>query len=95
MYESYTDILYNLYELIPIGGYFICDDCPDIKNAQRACDDFRSRHAIDDRVVEMPVPELWKLHSSTPMGTYWRKAKDVKVDYDFYVSWNKTRHFNA
>ena len=27
MFESYYDILYNLYELIPVGGWFVCDDC--------------------------------------------------------------------
>ena len=27
MFESFYDILYNLYEFVPVGGWFVCDDC--------------------------------------------------------------------
>merc|ERR1712070_1050594 len=27
MYESYLDILFNMYDRLSVGGFFICDDC--------------------------------------------------------------------
>merc|ERR1719242_1464811 len=51
MFESYYDILYNLYEFVPVGGYFICDDCPAIPEAQRAIETFRESHGITDQLV--------------------------------------------
>merc|ERR1712083_1164355 len=30
MLESYFDILFNLYDYLPIGGFLICDDCPEV-----------------------------------------------------------------
>mmetsp|Transcript_122434 Transcript_122434/g.222656 ORF Transcript_122434/g.222656 Transcript_122434/m.222656 type:complete len:347 (-) Transcript_122434:155-1195(-) len=85
MYESYMDILYNLYDSIAAGGYFICDDCPTIPEAQRAIDDFRAHHGISS--------PFQTIHSH--MGLFWQKEKtSSSVDYDWYLKWNATRIFN-
>lgn len=86
MYESFTDILYNLYEFIPVGGYFICDDCPGIRAAQKAIDDFRSLHHITD--------PMHKVEGSVA-GRYWRKSTATPVNYTYYLQWNATRAFRA
>jgi len=87
MYESYMDILYNLYQFVPVGGYFICDDCPTIAEAQRAIDDFRQHHGIT-----APIQKV----QDSKYGTYWRKEAgdmSIAVDYNWYVNWNATRAF--
>ena len=68
MYESYMDILFNLYEFVSVGGYFICDDCPKISVAQRAINDFRDHHHITD--------PLLKVQGSID-GSYWQKGAPV------------------
>ncbi len=84
MFESYYDILYNLYEFVPIGGYFICDDCPKIKVAENAVVNFRKDHNITD-----PIQYVM----DSDVGTYWRKSKMVNVNYNAYLRWNQTRSF--
>lgn len=82
MLESYWDILYNMYEFVPIGGYFICDDCPAIPEAMRGINEFRQKHGIQE-----------PLHTvvGSAFGMYWQKEKDVAVQYSDYVAWNNTR----
>jgi len=82
MYESFLDILYNLYEFVPVGGYFICDDCPKIDVAQQAIDEFRSHHGITSPIQKVPDSQ-WT--------TFWRKDENTPVDYSWYLSWNATR----
>jgi len=84
MYESYMDILYNLYEFVPVGGYFICDDCPGIIVAQKAVDDFRRDNAIEDEIHAV---------SGSGAGTFWRKGRPTSVNYAKYLEWNTTRVF--
>lgn len=86
MYESYMDILYNLYDLVSVGGYFICDDCPGITVAQRAIDDFR----VQNNIVE----QIHKINGSAA-GTFWRKETSRPVDYGKYLKWNVTRTFKV
>merc|ERR1719428_552904 len=50
MFESYFDILFNLYEFVPVVGYFICDDCPYVLAAQKAIMEFRQRHGINEQI---------------------------------------------
>jgi len=83
MFESYYDILYNLYEFVPVGGYFICDDCPGIPEAQKAIETFREAHGISEPLVEI---------QDSAFGSYWRKARNVTVNYTFYTEWNLTRN---
>merc|ERR1712226_46755 len=82
MFESYYDILFNLYEFVPVGGYFICGDCPTIPVAQLAIEKFREAHGITEPLVVVE-------HSV--MGSYWRKTRDVSVNYTLYLEWNRTR----
>lgn len=84
MYESFLDILFNLYEFIPIGGYFICDDCPAIPEAQMAIDHFRNLHDIQEviRTVE-----------GSATGIFWQKANQTSVNYTHYLEWNASRNF--
>jgi len=84
MYESYTDILYNLYEFVSVGGYFICDDCPAIAEAKKAIEDFRKHHAIED-----PLQTV----DGSAMGTFWQKGSATLVNYTKYLEWNATRKF--
>lgn len=86
MYESFMDILYNLYEFVPVGGYFICDDCPKIAEAQRAIDDFRKHHGISAPMVRV---------EGSAYGSFWRKEVATDVDYNTYLLWNSTRSFRA
>merc|ERR1719428_2154394 len=81
MFESYFDILFNLYEFLPIGGFFICDDCPQILPAERAIQEFRRIHNITE-----PISSPWR-----GISTFWRKERDVHVDYGYYLRWNATR----
>ncbi len=90
MYESYLDILYNLYEFIPVGGIFICDDCTLIREAQRAITEFRTRHGITDRVHITGIGML-REGDHTYGLTWWKKTKPVSVDYTWYEKWNATR----
>jgi len=85
MFESYYDILYNLYEFVPVGGYFICDDCPKISVAESAVAQFRRDHNITDPI---------KYVTGSVVGSYWRKSKMVPVNYDAYLAWNQTRSFS-
>lgn len=86
MYESYLDILFNLYEFVPVGGYFICDDAPSIQEAQQAIDDFRSLHGIAE-----PIQRV----AGSVAGVFWRKENPTPVNYTHYLEWNETRHFNS
>jgi hypothetical protein len=82
MYEGYKDILYNLYEFVPVGGYFICDDCG-IKDVMRAVNEFRDKHGITSKIVKA---------LDTNRGLYWKKGRgEAQVDYEEYVRWNVTR----
>jgi len=82
MYESYMDILYNLYDFVPVGGYFICDDCPVIHVAKQAIDDFRMEHKISD-----PIQAV----EGSITGSFWRKVSPTVVNYSKYLEWNATR----
>merc|ERR1712159_721003 len=53
MYESYMDILYNLYDLLAVGGFFVCDDCRIVPEADRAVMDFRRTHEITEDLFQV------------------------------------------
>jgi len=86
MYESYMDILYNLYDFVPVGGYFICDDCPSIDVAKQAIDDFRMDHNISDPILAV---------EGSITGSFWRKGSLTVVNYSKYLEWNATRTFKS
>ena len=82
MYESYMDILYNLYDLLAVGGFFVCDDCRIVPEADRAVMDFRRTHEITE--------DLFQVDGSAD-GIFWRKERVVRVEYESYLAWNDTR----
>jgi len=83
MYESYLDILFNMYDFVPVGGYWICDDCRVIPAADKAVKQFRELHGVTSRVFTV---------AGSSMGTFWRKeAGETKVNYAWYLAWNATR----
>jgi len=82
MYESYLDILFNLYDFVPVGGYFICDDCGYISVADRAIKLFREMHSITAKMESNP----------SLRGRFWRKGEgEAPVFYAWYLQWNATR----
>ena len=73
IYETLLDILYNLYVFVPVGGYFISDDCLSVPSTTQAIGDFRRNHQI--REEEHRV-------DGSDNGTFWRK--ELRVDYASY-----------
>jgi len=80
MFASYTHILYNLYPLLSIGGFFICDDCSELSAAQLAVDEFRTVNGITEEIYHV---------SSTKSsgGTYWRKLHNNQINMEHYQKW--------
>ena len=87
MYESYVDVLFNLYEFLAVGGYFMCDDCPSSAEAQQAIDHFREAHGITSSITV--------LKGNAQSGSYWRKETNTAVAYDQYKAWNATRQMKT
>mmetsp|Transcript_24665 Transcript_24665/g.50025 ORF Transcript_24665/g.50025 Transcript_24665/m.50025 type:complete len:290 (+) Transcript_24665:69-938(+) len=54
MYESVMDVLYNLYDLVSIGGYVICDDCQGIDETDRAIGAFRQQQQLREPLRRGP-----------------------------------------
>eukprot|EP00435_Cladocopium_sp_Y103_P046276 s618_g13.t1 len=81
LYSSYLDILFNLYDLLEIGSFVICDDCGYIEEAGRAVTDFRMLHGID---------ALQQL-SDSELTRYWQKTAEVEIDWRTYNCWNRSR----
>lgn len=65
------DILFNLYDLVEIGGYIVCDDCGFIPEAGRAVTDFRLLHNI-----HAPL-QAWQRSKLT---RYWQKTAEMQID---------------
>jgi len=83
MYESYMDVLYNLYDLLSVGGFLICDDCIAIKESDRALLGFHQHHMIVD--ARHLIPE------SERDGSFWYKSSEVVVDVETYREWHLAR----
>ena len=69
-YESYEDAMYYLYELVPVGGIVIWDDYGSSGSVKRMWKEFRTNYSM---------PE--ELHAVDNDGVWWRKTKDVTVDF--------------
>ena len=82
MYESTVDTLFHTYAAVSIGGFVIVDDyC--LRPCQRAVDQFRELHAIDDTMVFI-----------NGCQTYWRKQKPVfgeEMRRGWYEQFNAAR----
>ena len=46
--ESLNDALYNLYDLVSVGGWVVCDDCLSSRTAMAAVNAFRKAQGLDD-----------------------------------------------
>lgn len=79
MYESTMDILYNLYDLVSVGGCVIIDDYT-IVYAKRAVHEFLDRHGIVANFV-----------SIDESSAYFCKQRHVAIDNGWYIAFNKNR----
>jgi O-methyltransferase len=59
MYESTTTALEALFDRVSIGGFVIVDDYGAVAGCRRAVDDFRSRHGVSDRLVQVDWTGVW------------------------------------
>lgn len=85
MYESTIDILYNLYDLVDVGGYIIVDDFGWMHNrthaywgARHAVMDFRTLHGIED--------DSHTMVDIDGSAAFWRKARAVTLQRERYPS---------
>ncbi|MBY0246060.1 MAG: TylF/MycF family methyltransferase [Nitrospiraceae bacterium] len=53
LYESTRDVLNHLYPKLSVGGYAIFDDYQNLKDCQRAIDEYRLEHRIEDPIVKI------------------------------------------
>lgn len=79
MYESTMDELYNLYDLVAVGGFVIIDDWA-IGVCQKAVVQFRGDHSITDEIVKID-----------DISVYWRKTKQIEVNYEWWLTYNTSR----
>ena len=63
MYESTMDGLVNLYPKLSVGGYLIVDDYGIAPSCYHAVNDFRRKHQISDRIIQI---DGW--------GVYWQRS---------------------
>ena len=79
MYESTMDILFNLYDFVPLGGTVFVDDLM-IAVCERAIRDFLALHDLHE--------ELLTLNDGSG---YWIKSAPCVLDADWYQAWNANR----
>jgi hypothetical protein len=63
LYESTKDVLVNLYPKLSPGGFAIFDDYQNLKDCQRAIDEYRDHHGIRE-----PIEKI------DSRAVFWRKA---------------------
>jgi O-methyltransferase len=62
LYQSTIDTLNNLYQKVSVGGFIIVDDYHSWKGCKQAVDEFRAKHGINDKIVDID-----------PHAVFWRK----------------------
>ena len=80
MYESTMDILFNLYELVPVGGYVIVDDYYSVQAAQNALREFLKIHNTTAAFVDIDKDAV-----------YWKKTEVLQLNQTWYKEFNKRR----
>jgi O-methyltransferase len=61
LYESTLSVLEPLYPKLSVGGYAIFDDYLNLKDCQRAINEYRQKHNIRDEIVEIDQRAIyWK-----------------------------------
>jgi hypothetical protein len=87
MYDATVDVLYNLYDLLHVGGYVVIDDFgfshgldqrKGLWGAKDAVLDFRALHGIEDR--------LHWICDIDGTGAYFRKRRHVQMQRHRYHS---------
>jgi hypothetical protein len=74
LFSSTSDILYNLYDKVVIGGFIVVDDYG-IEQCAGAVDSFRERHSITDALTQI---------DAYSKAVYWRKSAHVDLQMDEY-----------
>ena len=92
MYDSTADILYNLYDLVQVGGFVIIDDylwgsgadgrggsseSVSLYGAKDALLDFRAVHGIEDGTH--PIQDI------DNMGAFFQKTREVPLQRERYL----------
>jgi O-methyltransferase len=64
LYDSTMDALKNLFDKVSPGGYVIVDDYKSWKGCRQAVDEFRKKHGIDDKIIDIDAHAVYwqKLH---------------------------------
>ena len=82
MYDSTVDVLYNLYDLVEIGGFVVVDDfgwtTKASFGARDAVMDFRSLHGIEGD----PAHAVRNIDGH---GAWWPKMREVALRRDLYA----------
>jgi O-methyltransferase len=79
MFESTMDILYNLYDLVSVGGCVIIDDF-EIREAKEAVATFLQHHKLTVQYIRIDN-----------FAAYFCKERETKVDTAWYKDFNKKR----
>lgn len=79
MFESTMDILYNLYDLVSVGGCIIIDDFA-IREAKEAVESFLQYHGL---IVDY--------NTIDESSSYFCKEREMVVDLTWYEEFNKKR----
>jgi len=69
-YKSYQDVMYNLYELVPIGGIVIFDDWVSHVAIRAFWSDFCADYKIDERMNKVDQGISW-----------FRKSRQIQIDW--------------
>jgi len=64
LYESTRDVLHHLYPKLSTGGYAIFDDYQNLKDCQRAIDEYRLQHHIEDTIVKIDKRAVYWVKSA-------------------------------
>ncbi len=83
MYESTMDIMFNLYDFVPLGGYVIVDDYH-IPEAQAAVIEFLRIHGAQESFTAVDVA-----------ASYWQKTVAVTINATWYAEFNKRRQHSG
>ena len=91
MYDSTVDVLYNLYDLVEVGGFVVIDDfsfSPKMGfGARDAIMDFRNMHGIEGDAAHA-------VRNIDDTGAWFRKAREVTLRRDLYEATLKSTEKN-
>ena len=81
MYDSTVDVLYNLYDLVEVGGFVVIDDFSWTSKmsfgARDAIMDFRHLHGIEGDAAHA-------VRNIDSTGAWFRKMREVNLRRDLY-----------